>query len=113
MGTFSSLEQRILFASRVCIVGLGGLGGAVTEILASPGIGDLTLIDGDGFEESNLNRQLLRTVQNLGKSKATTAWTVSKPALSWKKPPRPPSAPFPTPPWPWLRCSVRKLRKFF
>jgi molybdopterin-synthase adenylyltransferase len=73
MGTFSSQDQAVLSGSRVCIVGLGGLGGAVTEILARLGIGHLTLIDGDVFEESNLNRQLLSTPQNLGASKAATA----------------------------------------
>ncbi|MGA7144317.1 MAG: ThiF family adenylyltransferase, partial [Desulfobacterales bacterium] len=49
----------ILLRSRVTIVGLGGLGGAVIEILARVGIGALRLIDGDVFEDSNLNRQFL------------------------------------------------------
>ena len=70
MGTFSIQDQAVLEGSRVCIVGLGGLGGAVTEILARLGIGALTLVDGDVFEESNLNRQLLCTMENLGTSKA-------------------------------------------
>jgi molybdopterin-synthase adenylyltransferase len=73
MGTFSGRDQIVLFGSRVCIVGLGGLGGAVTEILARLGIGALTLVDGDVFEDSNLNRQLLSTLETLGDSKATTA----------------------------------------
>ncbi len=72
-GTFSGRDQSMLFGSRVCIVGLGGLGGAVTEILSRLGIGALTLVDGDVFEESNLNRQILSTTQNLGASKATAA----------------------------------------
>lgn len=61
MKTFSPKEQSILLSSRASIVGLGGLGGAVTEILARLGIGLLTLIDDDTFEESNLNRQFLST----------------------------------------------------
>jgi molybdopterin-synthase adenylyltransferase len=73
MQTFSSQDQVDLLNSRVCVVGLGGLGGAVTEILARLGIGALTLIDGDVFEESNLNRQILSTLQGIGVSKATTA----------------------------------------
>jgi molybdopterin-synthase adenylyltransferase len=73
MGTFSIRDQIVLLGSRVCIVGLGGLGGAVTEILARLGIGALTLVDGDVFEDSNLNRQLLSTMETLGASKATTA----------------------------------------
>ncbi len=43
------------------------------EILARLGIGNLTLVDGDVFEESNLNRQLLSTPQTLGASKTATA----------------------------------------
>ncbi len=73
MGTFSGRDQSVLLGSRVCIVGLGGLGGAVTEILARLGIGALTLVDGDVFEESNFNRQLLSTLETLGASKATAA----------------------------------------
>lgn len=73
MGTFSARDQTVLLGSRVCIVGLGGLGGAVTEILARLGIGGLILVDGDVFENSNLNRQILSSPENLGTSKATAA----------------------------------------
>ncbi|MBI5589068.1 MAG: HesA/MoeB/ThiF family protein [Deltaproteobacteria bacterium] len=73
MQTFSSQDQVVLLSAIVCIVGLGGLGGAVTEILARLGIGTLTLVDGDVFEDSNLNRQLLSTPQWMGASKAKAA----------------------------------------
>jgi molybdopterin-synthase adenylyltransferase len=73
MQTISSQDQVALLNSCVCVVGLGGLGGAVTEILARLGIGALTLIDGDVFEESNLNRQILSSLQRIGASKAKTA----------------------------------------
>ncbi len=73
MHTFSSQDQVVLLNACVCVVGLGGLGGAVTEILARLGIGALTLIDGDVFEESNLNRQILSTLRWMGVSKAKTA----------------------------------------
>lgn len=66
-------DQETLQASHVCVVGLGGLGGAVIEILARLGIGTLTLIDGDIFDESNLNRQLLSTMENVGSSKVAAA----------------------------------------
>lgn len=66
-------DQIALLKKSACIVGLGGLGGTVTEILARMGIGKLLLIDGDVFEDSNLNRQLLSTVDTLGASKALTA----------------------------------------
>ncbi|MEE4241218.1 MAG: HesA/MoeB/ThiF family protein [Desulfopila sp.] len=68
--TFSSEEQITLLRSHVAVIGQGGLGGTVTEILARLGIGMLTLVDGDIFEESNLNRQLLSTMNTLGMKKA-------------------------------------------
>lgn len=73
MKTFSPQDQARLLGSRVTVVGLGGLGGTVTEILARDGIGTLRLIDGDRFEESNLNRQLYSTVPGVGSSKAAAA----------------------------------------
>ena len=71
--TLSADEQSILSASAVCIAGLGGLGGSVAEMLARTGIGSLILVDGDVFETSNLNRQLLCTEDVLGQSKAAVA----------------------------------------
>lgn len=73
MRTFSTEDQAALLNSKVCVVGLGGLGGTVTEILSRLGIGTLTLIDGDVFEESNLNRQLLCTMERIGTPKAEAA----------------------------------------
>lgn len=71
--SISISEQITLLKSSVIIVGLGGLGGCVTEILARIGVGELTLVDGDVFEDSNLNRQLLSQVEDLGKKKALVA----------------------------------------
>jgi molybdopterin/thiamine biosynthesis adenylyltransferase len=66
-------QQAVLRNAHVAIVGLGGLGGAALEILARLGVGTLTLIDGDRFEETNLNRQILCTEETLGKPKAEVA----------------------------------------
>ena len=71
--TLGCSEQVRLLESSVIVVGLGGLGGCVTEILARIGVGELILVDGDVFEDSNLNRQLLARVEDLGKKKATAA----------------------------------------
>jgi molybdopterin-synthase adenylyltransferase len=71
--SLSNSDQLRLLRSHVAIIGLGGLGGTVTEILARIGIGRLTLVDGDYFDESNLNRQLLSSPARLGQSKAETA----------------------------------------
>jgi molybdopterin/thiamine biosynthesis adenylyltransferase len=73
MRTFSLPDQAALLKARAGVVGLGGLGGAVTEILARLGLGHLTLVDGDRFEDSNLNRQLLSSCGTLGRSKADAA----------------------------------------
>jgi molybdopterin/thiamine biosynthesis adenylyltransferase len=73
MKTFSPQDQVALLKAQVGVVGLGGLGGAVVEILARLGIGTLNVIDGDTFEESNLNRQFLSTPKRIAKSKADTA----------------------------------------
>jgi molybdopterin/thiamine biosynthesis adenylyltransferase len=73
MKTFSPADQARLLGAAVTVVGLGGLGGTVTEILARDGIGTLRLVDGDRFEESNLNRQLYSTVERMGMPKAKAA----------------------------------------
>jgi len=73
MKSFSAQDQLTLLESRVAIVGTGGLGGTVSETLARIGVGKLTLIDGDCFEESNLNRQLFSTEDLLNQSKAASA----------------------------------------
>lgn len=67
--SLNNRDQIRLLKSHVAVIGQGGLGGTVTEILARIGIGRLTLVDADLFEESNLNRQLLSTVDALGTSK--------------------------------------------
>ncbi|MFO7666070.1 MAG: HesA/MoeB/ThiF family protein [Desulfobacterales bacterium] len=73
MKSFSFSDQSTLLKSMVTIVGLGGLGGVVTEILARIGIGKLNLIDGDIFEESNLNRQYLCREKLISTLKADAA----------------------------------------
>lgn len=70
---FSLREQERLLESRVLLVGLGGLGGYVLEALARMGVGRIVAADGDGFEASNLNRQLLADAHSLGKPKAEAA----------------------------------------
>ncbi len=66
-------DQKVLLDSCVLVVGCGGLGGYVLEILSRIGVGQLIVADGDKFEESNLNRQILCTRDTLGKNKARVA----------------------------------------
>jgi len=71
--TMSAADQLTLFRSHVAIIGCGGLGGYLIEELARLGVGMLTVIDPDHFEEHNLNRQLFCTIANLGGSKVQAA----------------------------------------
>lgn len=59
-----------LARSRVLCLGLGGVGGSAVEMLARMGIGYMTLVDGDVFSESNINRQLGALDSSVGQSKA-------------------------------------------
>lgn len=70
---FSAEDFKRIQNTSVCVVGCGGLGGYIIEMLARIGIASLTLIDGDVFEDSNQNRQLLSTEKNLGAPKAKAA----------------------------------------
>lgn len=69
----SEADMEKLAASKVLVLGCGGLGGYITEYLSRAGVGELTVVDGDVFEESNLNRQLLSTSENIGQKKALAA----------------------------------------
>jgi len=73
VGTIGLEGQAKLLRSTAAVAGLGGLGGYVTEALARMGVGRLTLIDGDVFEEHNFNRQLLSGETKLGILKADEA----------------------------------------
>jgi adenylyltransferase/sulfurtransferase len=65
--------QERLGRSTVFIGGLGGLGSSTALYLAAAGIGCLRICDTDQVEISNLNRQVLYTVQDLGKPKSGSA----------------------------------------
>jgi len=66
-------ECAVLRSKRVLVVGCGGLGGHILDQLCRIGIGFLRVVDGDVFEETNLNRQLLSEVPLLGIHKAASA----------------------------------------
>lgn len=70
---FSREDFKIIRNSKICVAGCGGLGGYIIEMLARMGVGSLILVDGDIFDETNLNRQLYSTEKNLGTSKAKAA----------------------------------------
>ncbi|MCR3955773.1 MAG: HesA/MoeB/ThiF family protein, partial [Gudongella sp.] len=69
----SQKDQDLLAGKTVAVIGAGGLGGYLAELTVRLGIGKIILIDGDVFEESNLNRQRFSNEHNLGKQKALEA----------------------------------------
>lgn len=71
--TISNQGQLTLFKSCVAVIGCGGLGGYLIEELARLGVGRILAVDPDVFEEHNLNRQLLSTMDNLGLPKVEAA----------------------------------------
>jgi len=65
-------QQRLLDA-HVLMVGLGGLGAPCALYLAAAGIGQLTLVDDDAVELSNLQRQIIHTTPDIGLDKVASA----------------------------------------
>ena len=73
LGALSEEECRILQKKKIFVAGCGGLGGHVTDMLLRIGVGGIRAVDGDVFDESNLNRQLLSNVARIGTPKAAAA----------------------------------------
>jgi len=70
---FGMEAQKKLSRARVAILGLGGLGSAVSIYLTVAGVGQLKVVDRDKIEKNNLNRQILYTEEDLGKWKVEVA----------------------------------------
>lgn len=62
----------------ILLIGLGGVGGYTFETLVRSGIENITIVDGDTFEESNLNRQVLSLISTINKNKTDVAETRAK-----------------------------------
>ncbi len=73
LGALTEQECAVLRTKTVFVAGCGGLGGYLIEMLLRLGVGTIRAADGDAFEASNLNRQLLSSPSSLGKSKAEAA----------------------------------------
>lgn len=69
----SEEECELLRGKRVAVIGCGGIGGYLIELLSRIGVGHIRAVDGDVFEESNLNRQLFSERELIGCSKAEAA----------------------------------------
>lgn len=65
--------QEALLASKVLVIGMGGLGCAAAPYLVASGVGNITLVDDDTVDNSNLQRQILYREADIGSSKAEQA----------------------------------------
>ncbi len=70
---FGLAAQQKLKAARVLVVGSGGLGSPLLLYLAAAGVGTIGIVDFDVVDDSNLQRQVLFCVSDVGKRKATVA----------------------------------------
>ena len=66
-------KVSLLKHKRVAVFGVGGVGGSCVEALARSGIGKLVLIDNDEVSVTNINRQMVATLQTIGKPKVIAA----------------------------------------
>ena len=73
MSIVTRSEQEKFKDSKITVIGCGGIGGETIEMLARMGIGKLVLVDEDSFDLSNLNRQTLATINELGLDKSSVA----------------------------------------
>lgn len=58
----------------ILIVGIGGVGGYALESLVRSGVENITIVDGDIIDETNLNRQIITDTENIGKLKVEEAY---------------------------------------
>ena len=70
---FNEENIQKLNKAKITIVGLGGMGCPLTQYLISSGIKNLTIFDGDLIEKSNLARQILYSLEDVGKFKTLVA----------------------------------------
>ena len=70
--------QKKIFNSKVLVVGAGGLGCPLILYLANSGVGTIGIIDDDKVDLSNLNRQILFSLQDIGKFKVYQAKKIIK-----------------------------------
>lgn len=70
LNEFRTAAQETLFQAKVLVVGAGGLGCPVLQYLSAAGVGTIGIIDFDLVELTNLQRQTLYTVEDIGKPKS-------------------------------------------
>jgi molybdopterin-synthase adenylyltransferase len=70
IGFVTPAQQERLRGAKVFVAGVGGMGGAAVMCLVRSGVGHIKLADLDTFEVSNLNRQMVATMETVGEDKA-------------------------------------------
>lgn len=70
---FGREAMEKLAESRVAVFGIGGVGGYTVEALSRSGVGALDLIDSDTVSITNINRQIIATLDTIGKYKVDVA----------------------------------------
>jgi len=73
LNEFGEEAQERLLRAHALVIGAGGLGSAALMYLAAAGVGRITVCDGDRVELTNLQRQIVHRVENLGAPKARSA----------------------------------------
>ena len=73
MGSLGTAGQIRLLQATALVIGAGGLGGTIAQLLARMGFGRLIIADGDSFSEDNLNRQAFSVEKNTGVQKVQAA----------------------------------------
>lgn len=75
---FGTEGQKLLMKKKVLVVGIGGTGGLISQLLVRGGIGTLLISDTDTVSISNIHRQLLFTEKDIGKRKMDIAYRYLK-----------------------------------
>jgi len=70
---FGLTAMEIFENSNVAVIGIGGVGGYAAEALVRSGIGNITIVDFDKIEKSNINRQIWALESSVGKLKVDVA----------------------------------------
>ncbi|MFN8436728.1 MAG: molybdopterin-synthase adenylyltransferase MoeB [Cytophagales bacterium] len=73
LSDFGIEKQELLKAAKVLVIGAGGLGCPILQYLVAAGVGKITILDGDYIDISNLQRQVLYSVEDVGYPKAIIA----------------------------------------
>ncbi len=73
MSIVTRSQQERFKQAKIAVIGCGGIGGETIEMLARMGVGELNLVDEDAFDLSNLNRQTLASLKEVGLDKSQVA----------------------------------------